>query len=118
VSAGLLDRAVEERLARRADDERPAQIGELAEPAEHLEAVRRVLGKAEPGIDEHLLARDAGAGGKREALAQLVEHFVHHVVVVRLLVHVARAAARVHQDDRRGAARHHAGQLGVVAQAR
>ena len=72
--------------------DRPAELGELVEPREHLVAVRRLLREAEAGIDEDALRGDARAGRKRHALAQLVEHLVDDVVIRRLLVHVAAIA--------------------------
>ena len=63
------------------------------------------------------MLRHAGAGRKRDALAQFVEHFVDHVVIVRLPVHVARTPARVHQDQRRAARGHDLAERRFVAQA-
>ena len=99
----LAKRARQEAFAGWPHDEGPAEIAELAEPAEHLVAVHGLLGEAKTGIDQHGVLRDAGAGGKGDALAQLVEHLVDDLVVDRLLVHVLRPPARVHQDDRSAA---------------
>ena len=75
------DRPARKRLARRSDQQRPPELAELVQPRQHLVAVRRLLGEAEPGIDEDALRGDAGAGRERDALAQLVEHFVDDVVI-------------------------------------
>ena len=55
-----------------------------------------------PGLGRRAAAaQDACPGGKRDTLAEFVEDFVHHVVIVRLAIHLARTPARVHQDQRR-----------------
>ena len=48
--------------------------------------------KPRPGIDQHRVGGQPGANGERHALAQLVAHLVHDVVVRGLLVHVVRTA--------------------------
>ena len=96
----------------------PPELAELVEPRQHLVAVRRLPWRSRgPGSTRMRSFGDAGAGGERDALAQLVEHFVDDIVIGRLLVHVARPPARVHQDDRRAVPRDDCGQLRLVAQA-
>src|SRR5438105_3635640 len=50
----------DERLARRADDEGPPELGELAQTAEQEEVVLCSLGEAQAGIDRDPVFRDAG----------------------------------------------------------
>jgi hypothetical protein len=70
------------------------------ETRQHLEAVSRFLCEPKAGVHQHVLLGDAGTGGKRHALADFVENLVHDLGVDRLLIHVPRSSARVHQHNR------------------
>src|SRR6476659_2621599 len=59
VRAGAVDLA-DEALARGADQDRPAEVAQLAEPAQQLEVVLERLAEADPRVDPDPLLGDAG----------------------------------------------------------
>ena len=103
----IADRGSHERLARRTDEQRTVQRRrELGQPGQHTIAVRRAFGKPDPGIDDEPLDGNAGGGGDRDALGQLPSHIGDHILIHRFRVHRFWHPSRVHEDDRRAAARH------------
>ena len=60
---GAVDLA-DEALARGADDDRAAEVAQLAQPRQQLEVVLERLAEADPGVDRDPLLGDAG--GERE----------------------------------------------------
>ena len=47
-----------------------------------------------------MLARDAGADGGFHAGFEKIEHVEQHVIVNRVILHGARIALRMHENDR------------------
>ena len=85
--------ALQERLSRGADEERAAERVQLVQPREQRRAVLGALREADPRIEEH--ARQSGCRPPpraANALTELRGHLAHHVVVVRVAVHVAAIA--------------------------
>ena len=63
------DRA-DEPLARRADDDRPAEVAQLAEAAQELEVVLERLAEADARVDPDALLGDAGRDGALDPLGR------------------------------------------------
>ena len=92
----------QERLARRADQQRPAERarGPRGSRAPRGCASAR-LAKPIPGSRMTCARGTPAAVCALEGLLQLRRHLRDDVVVARLAVHVPRPPARVHQDERR-----------------
>jgi hypothetical protein len=60
-----------------------------------------VLGEPEAGIDDDAVGLIPCVVANATLSASLVQHFVDHVVIGRLLIHLTRATPRVHQHDGR-----------------
>ena len=90
-STGAPGQLADEALARRADQQRPSQRPELADPRQQLHGLRRRLGEAEPGIEDDPLLGDPRRGGPGQRLPQLGRHLAEQVGVGGAAGHVARA---------------------------
>ena len=106
----------DEALARRPDDDRPAELPQLAEPAQELEVVLDGLAEPDPRIDPDPLLGDPRADGDLDPLGEERLHVVDHVVVGRGLLHRARRPLHVHQHHVAAALRADRRQLRVRAQ--
>ena len=98
VHLGAVDLA-DEALARGADDQRPAQLAQLAEPAQQLEVVLERLAEADPGIEPDPLLVDPGGDRDLHPLGEEGLDLVDHVVVARVVLHRPRVALHVHQHQ-------------------
>ena len=103
-------------LAARADDQRAAERVEQGEAVHQLEVVRDAFAEAEAGIDEDLVARDAGRFGRRDPLLEPVIDLDQDVVVARVLLHRLGCALVMHQDHRDTGCRDHPGRPVVIGQ--
>ncbi len=62
--------------------------------------MRRGLAEAEAQVDQQILLGDAGHFGSKQALHEETMDLGHHVVVMRVGLHVAGLALHVHQHHR------------------
>ena len=96
---------------------RPAaavEAGQLRQARQQLQAVRGLLGEPDSGVEDHPVAGDAGRDGRLNPFGQFGGHLVDDRAVVRLLVHLARPAAVVHEHQRRAGLGDDGGQRRII----
>src|ERR671918_1817 len=74
------EHARERTLAREPDHDRPAERGELVEPADELQVLVGRLPEPDPRVDADALLRDPALDGEPDPLLEEREHFGRHVV--------------------------------------
>ena len=71
---GEIQDVPDDALARAADKQRAGKVAQLAQPAQHLQALLRPPAEAEAGVQDQALGRDAGLLGdgaaRQEATAE------------------------------------------------
>src|SRR5271155_2457630 len=107
--------AAEKRFARRAHEKRVAEAGELGEAREQLEILFVGFAEAETGVEDDLGFGDACSEGRSGCFSECGGDVAHRVARKGLLLHAARGAAHVHEDQREFAAARHFGDARVRA---
>ena len=107
---GLVEHETERGLARDADEERPSQLAQLAEPAHHLEVLRGLPAEPEAGVEDQATRIDAGLLGGLDALAEPGADVADHVAAE------GAVALVVHDHGRQLAAREQWREAGVAEQ--
>src|SRR5207248_5358511 len=95
----------QEGLARSADHQRPAQLGQLAQAPQKEQVVLRGLREAKTGIEGDAVLADARRAGAHDRLPQFVADLREKIGIGRVRLHVGRRAAHVHEAYRRAALR-------------
>ena len=104
------------RLARGAEEDRAAQLAQLAEAAQQLEVVLDGLAEADPGIDPDPLLGDSRRDRSFHPLGEERPDVVDDVVVAGVVLHRARVPEHVHQDHFAAALGAEAGQVRIGPQ--
>ncbi len=111
----------DERLAGRADEDRPAQGRKLAQPGDQGEVLLCGLGEADPGIDDRERRVDPRVLCPREPVRKLCPDVGHDVAVSEVLrvgLHRPGRSAHVHEDDGDARARRDVPHPGIAREGR
>ena len=112
---GVAEDPAERALAGDADQHRPAEGDDLAEPPEELEVLLHGLAEAEARVEADPLLRDARVDGEPEPLLEEGGDVAGDVVVHGIELHRPRLSLHVHQAQVGLRGRDDAGQLRVAA---
>ena len=93
--SGLSAQLAQERFARCAKEQRPAQLGELAQPAQEQQVVLRRLGETQARVERDALLVDPCLACPLQRLDQLVVHLAEDIPVRGALLHVLRGSPHV-----------------------
>src|SRR5512147_2280093 len=75
---------------RRAQHNRPAEAAKLVEPVQEREVVLERLAEPDSGIDKDLLGIHTRLDGDRDPFFEMGHDIENHIVIDRILLHVAR----------------------------
>jgi len=106
----------EKALARSADEQRVAELGQTGKLFEQFVILREALAEADAGIKDDLRFEDASLACNRDGFAQTANHVPQNVPREFAFLHGARLTAHVHHDEGHTAARSDFGNTRIILQ--